>query len=95
MSKNISLSIIIFPFIDICSNSNEEPLLKINLNKNKFNLFSSLDKGKITKNKGDLFKYKYNENLSNDNFLLNYGIIKKNYLKHNYLIIMDLYDEKY
>ena len=90
-----TLSIIIFPFIDVCGNSNEEPLLKINLNKNKFNLFSSIDKGKNTKNKGDIFKYKYNENLSNDNFLLNYGIIKKNNLNHNYLITMDLYDEKY
>ena len=99
-NKNIedndqTLSIIVFPFIDVCGNSNEEPLLKINLNKNKFNLFSSLDKGKITKNKGDIFKYKYNENLSNDNILLNYGIIKKNNLNHNYLITMDLYDEKY
>ena len=99
-NKNIedndqSLSIIVFPFVDVCSNSNEEPLLKINLNKNNFNLYSAIDKGKITKNKGDVFKYKYNENLSNDNFLLNYGIIKKNNLNHNYLITMDLYDEKY
>ena len=99
-NKNIedndqSLSIIVFPFIDVCSNSNEEPLLKINLNKNNFNLYSDVNKGKITKNKGDIFKYKYNENLSNDNFLLNYGIIKRNNLNHNYLITMDLYDEKY
>ena len=95
-----SLSIIIFPFIDICSNSNEESLLKININKNAegdnlFNLFSSCGKNKISKNKGEVFKYKYNENLSNDNSLLNYGIINKNNLYHNYIITMDLYDEKY
>ena len=95
-----SLSIIIFPFIDICSNSNEESLLKINMNKNAegdnlFNLFSSCGKNKISKNKGEVFKYKYNENLSNDNSLLNYGIINKNNLYHNYIITMDLYDEKY
>ena len=94
------LSIIIFPFIDICSNSNEESLLKININKNAegdnlFNLFSSCGKNKISKNKGEVFKYKYNENLSNDNSLLNYGIINKNNLYHNYIITMDLYDEKY
>ena len=29
-----SLSIIILPFIDICSNSNEKPLLKVNNNNN-------------------------------------------------------------
>lgn len=95
-----SLSINIFPFIDICSNSNEESLLKININKNAegdnlFNLFSSCGKNKISKNKGEVFKYKYNENLSNDNSLLNYGIINKNNLYHNYIITMDLYDEKY
>ena len=95
-----SLSIFIFPFIDICSNSNEESLLKININKNAegdnlFNLFSSCGKNKISKNKGEVFKYKYNENLSNDNSLLNYGIINKNNLYHNYIITMDLYDEKY
>ena len=95
-----SLSIIIFPFIDICSNSNEESLLKININKNAegdnlFNLFSGCGKNKISKNKGEVFKYKYNENLSNDNSLLNYGIINKNNLYHNYIITMDLYDEKY
>ena len=95
-----SLSIIIFPFIDICSNSNEESLLKININKNAegdnlFNLFSGCGKNKISKNKGEVFKYKYNENLSNDNSLSNYGIINKNNLYHNYIITMDLYDEKY
>ena len=94
-----SLSIIIFPFIDVCSNSNEEEILKINHNSkidnNKFDLFYSCGKNKITKNKNSIFKYKYNENLSNDHSLLNYGIIKKNNLFHNYLITMDLYDEKY
>ena len=104
-NKNIedddkSLSIIIFPFIDICSNSNEDPLLKINYQKNKnndnmLNLYYSCGKNKIDKSKGSIFRYKYNENLSNDNSLLNYGIIKKNNLYHNYLITMDLYDEKY
>ena len=39
-----SLSIIIFPFIDVCSNSNDESILKINYdkkNKNAINLISS------------------------------------------------------
>ena len=93
-----SLSIIIFPFIDICDNSNDEELLKINFdknNKNVINLHSSCGKNKTPKSKNALFKYKYNENLSNDNSLLNYGIITKNNLDHNYLITMDLYDEKY
>ena len=104
-NKNIedddkSLSIIIFPFIDVCSNSNEDPLLKINYQKNKnndnmLNLYYSCGKDKIDKSKGSIFRYKYNENLSNDNSLLNYGIIKKNNLYHNYLITLDLYDEKY
>ena len=99
-NKNIedddkSLSIIIFPFIDVCSNSNEESILKINNNNNIFNLYSSCGKEKIKKNKNEVFKYKYNENLSNDHSLLNYGIIIKNNLFHNYLITMDLYDEKY
>ena len=75
-------------------------MIKININKNAegdnlFNLFSSCGKNKISKNKGEVFKYKYNENLSNDNSLLNYGIINKNNLYHNYIITMDLYDEKY
>ena len=93
-----SLSIIIFPFIDVCSNSNDESILKINYdkkNKNAINLISSSGKNKIQKNKNEIFKYKYNENLSNDNSLLNYGIINKDNLFHNYLITMDLYDEKY
>ena len=93
-----SLSIIIFPFIDVCGNSFEENILKINIKQNKdkksFNLFSS-NNNKVLKKKNSVFKYKYNENLSNDNFLLNYGIIKKNNIYHNYLITMDLYDEKY
>ena len=93
-----SLSIIIFPFIDICANSNEESLLKINFDKNKknvINLQPSCGKNKFEKSKNALFKYKYNENLSNDNSLLNYGIINKNNMYHNYMITMDLYDEKY
>ena len=101
-----SLSIIIFPFIDICGNSFEENILKINIEKKSdkklFNLFSSNNNGnndnngnKAFKKKNSIFKYKYNENLSNDNFLLNYGIIKKDNLFHNYFITMDLYDEKY
>ena len=90
-----SLSIIIFPFIDICSNSNEEPLLKINNNNNIYNLFFMTTNVKHSKTKNNIFKYKYNENLSNDNLLLNYGISLKNNLNHKYLITMDLYDEKY
>ena len=93
-----SLSIIIFPFIDICANSNEESLLKINFDinkKNVINLQPSCGKNKFEKSKNALFKYKYNENLSNDNSLLNYGIINKNNIYHNYMITMDLYDEKY
>ena len=95
-----SLSIIIFPFIDICGNSFEENILKINIEKKSdkklFNLFSSNNNGNnVIKKKNSIFKYKYNENLSNDNFLLNYGIIKKDNLFHNYFITMDLYDEKY
>ena len=90
-----SLSIIIFPFIDVCSNSNEEPLLKINNNNNIYNLFFMTTNVKHSKTKNNIFKYKYNENLSNDNLLLNYGISLKNNLNHKYLITMDLYDEKY
>ena len=98
-----SLSIIIFPFIDVCGNSFEENILKINIDKKSdkklFNLFSSNNNNnngnKAFKKKNSIFKYKYNENLSNDNFLLNYGIIKKDNLFHNYFITMDLYDEKY
>jgi hypothetical protein len=52
-------------------------------------------KSKSPKTKNSIFKYKYNENLSNDNSLLNYGIILKDNINHNYLITMDLYDEKY
>ena len=90
-----SLSIIIFPFIDICSNSNEEPLLKVNNNNNDiFNLLY-ITPNNNAKTKNSIFKYKYNENLSNDNSLLNYGFIIKNNQDHNYLITMDLYDEKY
>ena len=93
-----SLSIIIFPFVDICSNSNEESLLKISIenndNKDIYNLLYMSSNGK-DKTKNSIFKYKYNENLSNDNLLLNYGFIIKNNQYHNYLITMDLYDEKY
>ena len=90
-----TLSIIIFPFIDICSNSNEESLLKINNNNNIYNLLYMSNSNKNPKKKNSIFKYKYNENLSNDNSLLNYGFIIKNNINHNYLITMDLYDEKY
>ena len=92
-----TLSIIIFPFIDICSNSNEESLLKINNNNNIYNLLymSNRNNNKNPKKKNSIFRYKYNENLSNDNSLLNYGFIIKNNINHNYLITMDLYDEKY
>ena len=89
-----TLSILIFPFIDICKNSNEEPLLKIKNNNNDiYNLFFMTSNE--PKSKNSIFKYKYNENLSNDNLLLNYGFIIKNNSNHNYLITMDLYDEKY
>ena len=92
-----SLSIIIFPFIDICSNSNEESLLKIsNENNDIYNLlYMSPNSNSKGKTKNSVFKYKYNENLSNDNLLLNYGFIIKNNQYHKYLINMDLYDEKY
>ena len=90
-----NLAIIIFPFIDVCSNSNEESILKINNNKNnEMNLFLNTNNKLIVK-KNTIFKYKYNENLSNDHSLLNYGIVQKNNIYHNYLITMDLYDEKY
>jgi len=89
-----NMAIVIFPFIDICANSNEEPLLKINNKNNDMNLFLNTE-NKITVSKNAEFKYKYNENLSNDHSLLNYGIIQKNNIYHNYLITMDLYDEKY
>ena len=90
-----SLSIIIFPFLDVCSNSNEEPLLKINNNDDIYNLLYMSSNNKNPKTKNSIFKYKYNENLSNDNSLLNYGIILKDNIDHKYLITMDLYDEKY
>ena len=96
-----TLSIIIFPFIDICGNSNEESLLTIkvnNINNNNdiYNLlYMSNTNNKSPKTKNSIFRYKYNENLSNDNSLLNYGFIIKNNINHNYLITMDLYDEKY
>ena len=91
-----SLSIIIFPFIDVCSNSNEESLLKINNDNNDiFNLMFMSPSNKNPKTKNSIFKYKYNDNLSNDNLLLNYGFLIKNNIYHNYLITMDLYDEKY
>ena len=90
-----SLSIIIFPFLDVCSNSNEESLLKINNNNDFYSLLYMTSNNKSPKTKNSIFKYKYNENLSNDNSLLNYGIILKDNTNHNYLITMDLYDEKY
>ena len=91
-----TLSIIIFPFIDICSNSNDESLLKINNNNNEiYNLLYMSNNNKIPKTKNSVFRYKYNDNLSNDNSLLNYGYIIKNNINHKYLITMDLYDEKY
>ena len=91
-----SLSILIFPFIDVCSHSNEEPILKININNDIYNLFFiPSNNNDNQRNKNSIFKYKYNENLSNDNLLLNYGLIIKNNKYHNYLITMDLYDEQY
>ena len=90
-----SLSIIIFPFLDVCSNSNEESLLKINNNNDLYSLLYMTSNSKSPKTKNSIFKYKYNENLSNDNSLLNYGIILKDNTNHNYLITMDLYDEHY
>ena len=91
-----SLSIIIFPFIDICSNSNEESLLKINNDNSEIlNLFFMTPNNKNLKTKNSIFKYKYNDNLSNDNLLLNYGLLLNNNIYHNYIITMDLYDEKY
>jgi hypothetical protein len=90
-----TLSIIIFPFVDICRNSNEEPLLKVHNNNDIYNLLFMSSNNNIPKTKNSIFQYKYNENLSNDNLLLNYGFIIKNNVNHNYLITMDLYDEKY
>ena len=91
-----SLSILIFPFIDVCSHSNEEPILKININNDIYNLFFiPSNNNDNQRKKNSIFRYKYNENLSNDNLLLNYGLIIKNNKYHNYLITMDLYDEQY
>ena len=90
-----TLSIIIFPFVDICRNSNEEPLLKVHNNNDIYSLLFMSTNNNIPKTKNSIFQYKYNENLSNDNLLLNYGFIIKNNVNHNYLITMDLYDEKY
>ena len=91
-----SLSILIFPFIDVCSHSNEEPILKININNYIYNLFLiPSNNNDNQRKKNSIFRYKYNENLSNDNLLLNYGLIIKNNKFHNYLITMDLYDEQY
>ena len=80
----------LIPFIELCRHSNNFNKMKINLNNNIFNI-----KSYENYNEHDEFFYKYSDDLSNDNFLLNYGFIIKNNSFHNFLFKFEINDDKY
>ena len=91
-SKNLNENSVLIPYLDICKNSNGMSQLDFKFSKIKeaYEIYTN-----SSYDIGSEFRYRYNEDLSNDNFLLYYGFVIKKNTEHNFLFKFDVVDVRF
>ena len=91
-SKNINGNSVLIPYLDICKNANGMSKLDFKFSniKDAYEIYTN-----SSYNVGNEFRYRYNDDMSNDNFLLYYGFIIKKNTQHNFLFKFDVVDIKF